>query len=377
MGRTIIDVRLLAKGGTSGIEEYTRLLVSALLSRDKTNKYFLFYNGFKKNQLLAFADFDNAEVVERFIPNKLFDLSNRVINWPKVELFAKGDLVFSPHFNLLSTDLPRVITFHDLSFVHHPDFFLGRQRFWHWLQNCRKQALRAEKIIAVSEFTKQDLVDFFGIKEEKIKVVYSGVDPIFKKLLPHDSGLAEFKKRHGFNQLYMLYLGTVEPRKNVLSIIKVFNALKEKNAFFKDWELVLAGNLGWLYKDVLKEAAKSRHSSQIRFLGGVSSADRLYLYNAAQVFLYPSFFEGFGFPPLEAQACGVPVVASNRTSLPEILKESAVLVDPWKLDEIYQAISKILTDEVFAKDLVSRGFENARQFNWDKAAGETMEVLYS
>lgn len=371
MKEIIIDVRLLSRGGISGIEEYTRSLVSELLRTDKKNQYVLFYNGFHKVPLPK--ELAAAAAVDKKLPNKVLEISSRLFSWPKIEKWASGDLVFSPHFNIIATDLPRIITFHDLSFMHHPDFFLRRQRFWHWLQNCRRQALKARRIIAVSEFTKSDLINLFNLPEDKIKVVYSGINPIFKRLPRDDVPLSAFQKLYRLYKPFILYLGTIEPRKNVFSIIKVFNALKE-DVYFKDWELVIAGQRGWLFKEVIKEADSSRFRDAIRFFGKISSGDRVFLYNLATAFIYPSFFEGFGFPPLEAQACGVPVVASNRTSLPEILGDSAILTDPWRLDEIYFALCEAVKNEKRRASLINAGFENAKRFSWSRAARETIKI---
>jgi len=375
--RTIIDVRLLSRGGTSGIEEYTRLLVSHLLTSDQKNDYALFYNGLRKAPLPAEWRGRRAEIIDTKVPNKILDVFSRFLNFPKIEDFAgKADLVFSPHFNITATGLPRVITFHDLSFVHHPDFFLRRQRLWHWFQDCKRQAERADRIIAVSEFTKNDLANLLGISEEKIKVIYSGIDPTFKELSGNDGELLKFKSNHGLQKPFILYLGTLEPRKNVLSVVKIFNALAQTPEF-KDWELVIAGNKGWLCGDVQKEAAKSVAKERVRFLERINPSDRVYLYNLAKIFIYPSFFEGFGLPPLEAQACGVPVLASDRTSLPEILGSSAVLADPWRLNDIYDGIKKIQSDGHFRENLIKLGLLNVQKFTWERAAAETLDVLYN
>ena len=171
--RVIIDVRLLAKGGYSGIEEYTRNLVSSILEQDKENIHTLFYNGLRKEALPhAWSAHPGVHVVARNIPNKLFDASSRLFALPKIEnLCGGGDVVVSPHFNVVSTTLPHVVTFHDLSFLHHPNFFPWRKRMWHWMQDYKRTAVRAAHIIAISEFTKHDLVTLLRIPEEKISAI--------------------------------------------------------------------------------------------------------------------------------------------------------------------------------------------------------------
>lgn len=370
--KIIIDLRLLGKGGISGIEEYTHALVSELLRAARGDIFLFFYNGFRKVPLPP-DWLTGRKIFAGKIPNRILDISSRFLSFPKIENFLAGDAVFSPHFNIISTALPHTVTFHDLSFIHHPDFFSLRQRFWHWLQNARKTAENAQKIIAVSEFTKSDLVEFFHIKPEKIEVIYSGINKIFQKLPAENAELSQFREKFKLHRPFILYLGTIEPRKNVISIIRAFNCLRQDNTY-KDFELVIAGQPGWLYKDTLAEAGHSPVKDDIKFLGRILPEERVCLYNLADIFVYPSFFEGFGFPPLEAQACGVPVIASNRTSLPEVLGQSAILVDPWRLDQILNSMRMIIDGGEKRKQLVSSGFENIKKFTWEKAATETARL---
>ncbi|MEK9186562.1 MAG: glycosyltransferase family 1 protein [Patescibacteria group bacterium] len=397
--RITIDIRLLAKGGASGIEEYTRNLTSSLLSVDRVNDYSFFYNGFKKAPISQFSALSSSRhlsdnileggippaageypIVDWKIPNKILDFSSHFLNWPKIDSLIKTDLFFSPHFNILSVKkTPRVITFHDLSFIHHPYFFSIRQKFWHWLQNVKKQAQSATQIIAVSEFTKTDLINVFGIPAEKIKVIYSGISEEFKFVTSdHRQGGAGQRpppqRDKQATRPYILYLGTLEPRKNVEAVIRAFNILKTKPDF-RNFQLILAGRPGWLYGNILKEAAHSPFQKDIVFLGAVRSAERADLYRNASVFVYPSFFEGFGFPPLEAQACGCPVVASLRTSLPEILGDSALFIDPWRVEETAAAIEELIGNQEKRRELIQAGFKNIQRFRWEKTTAATLEVF--
>ena len=375
--RILADVRLLSRGGSSGIEEYTRNILRELLFIDKNNKYSFFYNGLRKEPLDFLTD-KGSEVIDWRIPNKIFDFSSRFLNFPAMDKYIKTDLVFSPHFNILKTaHAPRVITFHDLSFLHHPYFFSRRQRFWHWTQDIKRQAREAAKIIAVSEFTKSDLINLLGVLEEKIKVVYSGIS-INKSPQSKIATLPSVARNDvpytPYPKPYILYLGTLEPRKNIPALIRAFNILKQ-SPDFKDWQLVLAGRPGWLYHNISREAAASPFSKDIIFRGAVSQEDKISLYNLAKVFVYPSFFEGFGFPPLEAQASGCPVVAADRTSLPEILGESALLVNPWKVEDLAGAIKEAALNSGLREKLITAGLANAARFTWEKAARETLEFF--
>lgn len=387
--RITIDIRLLVKGGASGIEEYTLNLLQALLAINSENEYALFYNGFRKQSFSAqtprsFCDRDpnslspraipNYQIIDWKIPNRLFDFSSRFFREPKIDRWLETDLVFSPHFNILAVaKAPRVITFHDLSFIHHPYFFSRKQKIWHWLQDIKRQAYSADKIIAVSQFTKNDLVNTFGIKPEKIEVIYSGIASEFNALASVPRSLSE-ERNDG--RPYILYLGTLEPRKNIEAIIRAFNLLKAKTAF-GNFCLILAGRPGWLYGNILKEAARSLFRQDIIFYGPVSSVERAGLYRGAQVFVYPSFFEGFGFPPLEAQAGGCPVVAANRASLPEILGDSALFADPWRVEDLASAIELLIMNKIKRHQFIEAGLKNANRFQWPRAAQATLDVFKS
>lgn len=398
--RILIDIRLLASGKFSGIEEYTRHLVNNILAMDRENEYSLFFNSFRKQPIADFGiDMSRAPLKRFYVPNKLFDASIRFFGFPKLDRLTGADLIFSPHFNIVAhtEKSKRVMTVHDLSFVRHPEFFSRRKRFWHWLQDYRRQIREADRIIAVSDSTKRDAVELIGVPEEKVTRIYSGVDPTLRRLPPDDLRLIEYKKnliikqhamfgglglsrgsdlRGGqkFEYPYILYLGAFEPRKNVVAVIQAFSFLKE-DARFKDYELVIAGSTGWLYEEIFSEIKKSSVRERVHIVGQVSPEDRLYLYNGASVFVYPSFFEGFGFPPLEAQACGVPVIASNRSSLPEILGGSAVLVDPWRIDDIVVSLKEFIMNNSFRETFIARGLSNASRFRWKDAAQQTVNVF--
>lgn len=363
--KILADIRLLSRGDASGIAEYSRQLLTHLLAGNGTDAYHLFYNGLLARRLpAAWRTHERVTVTNWRVPNRLLDLAMRFRGKPAIDLKFKPDLVWSPHFNFLNVAaVPRIITFHDLSFLHHPDFFARRQRLWHSLQAVRRQAEQAAHLIAVSEFTKSDLVTLFGVKPEQVSVIYSGIDPELRPLRLDDAGLAEFRRKHGLAFPFILSLGTLEPRKNVTAIIRAFNLLKSE-AQFRDLRLVIAGRRGWLYRSILREAGRSPHREHIRFWGRVAPRDKLYLLNAGSAFAYPSFFEGFGFPPLEAQACGCPTVVADRTSLPEIVADSALRVNPWRVDELADALRAMLAKPTARSALIRAGLENVKRFDW-------------
>ncbi|MDP2696029.1 MAG: glycosyltransferase family 1 protein [bacterium] len=364
-----MDVRVLGSGSASGIEEYTSNLLDNILNNNRDHEISLFYSGLKKRRL----DYQ-VPIIDVLAPNKFIDLASRFSSWSPIDKKADVDVVFSPHFNILNTASPRVITFHDLSFLHHPYFFSAKQKVWHWLQDYRRQARQASKIIAVSEFTKSDLINFLDVDPKKISVVYSGINQDFKKLPVDNHPLIEFKKRHNLNRPFFLYLGTLEPRKNVVGLIKAFDILKS-NPTYKDFQLILAGKRGWLYRDIIKTFNNSSHKKDIVFWGPVKTVDRIFLYNLAMAFVYPSFFEGFGFPPLEAQACGCPVITADRTSLPEVIGSSGILIDPWRIADLASAMAQINDKTSLRQEIVQKGIKNSQRFNWTAAAKKTLNIL--
>ncbi len=371
-----IDIRLLAQGGTTGIPGYTKELIDSLLRFHPEHEYILFYNAFTKQPLPPqWRRAYNVTIVEKTIPNRLLNASFRLFNRPHFAIFSEADVIFSPHFNLLPrTKTPRVITFHDLSFLHYPQFFSMQQKIWHWMQESKQQAQNAARLIAVSQTTKDDLMHFYTIPEKNISIIYSGIGSEFKKLATDNQDLKLFKRRRSLEKPYILYLGTLESRKNLPLIIRGFSQLITRPGY-SQYQLLLAGRPGFGYDQIKKEIACSAIPAAIRELGPVADEERVYLYNAARACVFPSFFEGFGFPPLEAQACQTPVISSNRTSLHEILSDSVVTVNPWKPAELTEAIIRLESDASFRNKIITSGIKNAQRFTWKQAAQQLMDAF--
>jgi len=389
-----VDIRMLTRGMKTGVEEYTVNLLSNMLPLDKSVKYKLFYNGYKKVKLCNYKwlNLRNVELMMFNIPNRLLDLSFRFLKYPKIDELLNGvDVFFSPHIFLssVSENCPSVVTFHDLSFEKHPEFYSASKNYWHFSMYPKSQAERAKRIIAVSQSTKDDLVQLYGINPDKIKVVYSGVNTRDQKLgmlsdkqvEKQNSALkfGDIMQKYNLPDKYILYLGTLEPRKNVVGLIKAFEKLNEtcsKNRHYK-YKLVIAGSKGWLYNDIIKTAKNSSAKNDIIFTGFVDDKDKPALYSLAQLFVYPSFYEGFGFPPLEAMLYGVPVVTSNFSSLPEAVSAAAVMVDPYDLDGLSKAMEMILVDESLKTALIKKGLEQVKKFSWRRCAKETLSEILS
>jgi len=409
-----IDIRVLARGTRTGIEEYVLNLLPRLLSVDlpageagppdgeasKKIKYKLFYNAFKKVKLdYSWLNLPNVELRNFRFPNRLLNFFVWVFKWPKIDKFLGNlDIFFSPHFLpvSLSRNCKRVITFHDLSFEHHPQFLSRSRKLWHFLTFPKQQAGKADKIMADSQSTKEDLIKNYNVDPKRIKVVHLGVNRSFKPIRKNDSQIEEVRKKYKLPEKFILYFGTIEPRKNLFLIIRAFEALKgkfsksnletawkgfeggvivKKKSILTDLKLVIAGSKGWLYKDIFKMVKNSKYRKDIIFTGFVDDKDKPCLYNLADVFLYPSFFEGFGFPPLEAMACGVPTIVSNVSSLPEVVGNGAVMINPYNVDELTFAIKEILEDKNLREDLIKKGLKQARKFDWDKTAEQILDIF--
>ena len=370
-----IDIRVLARGTRTGVEEYTINLLSHLLSLESKINYNLFYNAYQKVNLdYNWLNLDNVKLKDFRIPNRIFFALARYLNQPKIDKLLNGiDVYFNPHFFVapLTNKCKKVITFHDLSFEHYPEFFSWGKRAWQiFLMNTRKEAEKADKIIAVSQSTKNDLINLYKIKEEKIEVIYSGVGNEFEPIIGNALLLNNIREKYNLPEKFILYFGTIEPRKNLIGLINAFELLKNE-----EYKLVIAGTKGWLYQDIFKAAYQSKKRDKIIFTGFVEEKDKPYLYNLAHTFVYPSFFEGFGFPPLEAMACGIPTITSINSSLPEIVGDAGLMINPKSIDELAWAMEIVLSDNALRESLINKGLKQAQKFSWQKCAKETLRVL--
>ena len=376
-----IDIRMLARKNKTGIEEYASELLSHMLGLDSEIRFKLFYNGWKKSELdYGWLRLPNVELCEHRIPNRLLDGTSRLLDAPRIDRLLGGvDKFFSPHIFLSTTSArcEKIVTFHDLSFEKYPEFYSFQKNFWHFSMAPRRQAEKADKIIAVSESTKEDLVEIYGIDPAKIKVIYSGLDPASTRPVSPEEK-TRIREKYRLPENYVLYLGTLEPRKNIVSLINAFEKAKSRAAL-KDsgFKLVIAGGKGWLYDDIFRAADRLCSQSDTIFTGSVEEIDKPALYAMARVFVYPSFYEGFGFPPLEAMAQGVPVITSDISSIPEAVSSHALLINPSHPDELLEALTNVLTDAKLSQKLSSLGKARIRAFDWEKCARETLDYIVS
>jgi len=366
-----IDIRPLLEPYHSGVQEYIINLLTNIFKIDKKNDYILFSSGLKdiitdKSFSKFLTKISNVKRKHLFIPNKIL---NRLFQFKLYFLdnfLETPDIFFAPNICYFSIKKAKiVVTFHDLSFEHFPEFYSWDRKIFHFLTKPKHIAQIADKIIAVSQSTKQDLIDLYQIRPEKISVIYSGINTKYEIL--------NSKDYLNLPKNFILYLGTIEPRKNIESIIKGFEMLEN----FNDLYLIIAGPKGWGYKKVFDLASNSFKKDRIIFLGPVLPEKRYYLYQKAKVFIWPSFFEGFGFPPLEAAVLGTPAIAANNSSLPEIASNNAILINSYRPKEIYLALKQILLDQNLKNHLSKNAPQHLKTFNWENTAKETLEVFKS
>jgi glycosyltransferase involved in cell wall biosynthesis len=254
--------------------------------------------------------------------------------------------------------------------------FSFKQSLWHFLINPKKICQKAKKIIAVSHSTKNDIVDVYKINPEKIKVIYNAVSSDFKIIDRNNPRFLEIKKKYRLPYRFILYLGAMEPRKNILAIIRAYNQMRLlKNPELEKYRLVIAGAKGWNNGNIKKEMQKSAFNKDIISIGFIEADEKPFIYNLASLFVYPSFFEGFGIPPLEAMKSGVPVVVSNNSSLPEIVGKAGLLVDPDRPDEICIAMKEIILNKELKEKLIKEGIKRAENFSWEKSAREFIDLI--
>ena len=211
-------------------------------------------------------------------------------------------------------------------------------------------------------------------------MIHSAVSDEFQIIDRNDEKLVKIKEKYKLPYKFVLYLGTIEPRKNIRAVIRAFDqfhkfSYESKNDGLLKYKLVIAGERGWLSQEIFEEIKLTRGSKSIFFAGKIPHEDKKYIYNLASLFIYPSFFEGFGFPPLEAIKCGVPVIASNNSSLPEIVGKGGILIDSDRPSEIYWAMKEILTKKELRETLIRNGLEKAKEFDWKKTAKLTRELF--
>jgi glycosyltransferase involved in cell wall biosynthesis len=267
-----------------------------------------------------------------------------------------------------------VVSVHDVSFLEHPEYFT-RDRAWQLQWTVRRTVSRAAKILTGSEFSRSSILKVYGdLEEDKVVVVPNAAASEFRPIA-REAATATVRERFSIGVPFLLSVGDIQPRKNQIGLIRAFARLVRAYPQFKQ-NLVLAGKETWFAGRVHEAAQESGVADRIQFFGFVSDSDLLQLYNACDLFVFPSFYEGFGLPALEAMACGRAVVCSNTSALPEVVDGAAIVFDPYSVDEMVRAIADLLLDSELRLRMERLGTQRAAHFSWQKTAQRTLEVFH-
>lgn len=376
-----VDARSLAQGKNTGVEEYVKKMLSSLFLADQENEYVLFFNAWNGRDIdLSWVEgYKNVSVRRYAIPNKILNFSLWFLQYPKLDKLCGGvDVFFLPNSNFvaLSDHVKLFLTIHDLSFEHCKEAFSLKRRLWHFFVNPRLLIKRAHRIFTVSQFTKFDVCKTYDIDHKKVVVTSNGLTSVTGALDRNSLELVRVKEKYDLPYNFILYFGTIEPRKNIISIVQAFDVIK-RDEEMSVCKLVIAGATGWKADEIFYAIAHSPYKDDISILFDIEEGDKEALYALSSVFVYPSFFEGFGFPPLEAMACSIPVITSHTTSLPEVVGRHAIMIDPQRQDEMVVALRDVLF-RVQKRDVGAEEgrVSHAHSFTW-QAAAEKIRCTFS
>jgi len=348
----------------TGTENYSLNLIRRLLALQSDHRYRLYFNRLPPSYNLQPTTF-HLKIMP--FPRLWTHLR---LSWEMAR--RPPDLLFVPA-HVLPIVHPRrsVVTVHDLGYLYYPQAHRLLDRLYLDL-STRYNARAAAHLIADSSATKRDLIERYGAEPDKVTIVYPGYDNTVFQPVRDEKAIEAIKARYNIAGDYILFVGTLQPRKNLIRLIEAFSNLQSP---ISNIQLIIAGKKGWLYEETFRQVEELGLEWKVVFTDYAPEGDLPALLSGASLFVFPSLYEGFGLPVLEAMACGTPVVCSNVSSLPEVAGEAAILVDPLDVEELATAMERVLGDEELRAELTERGFEQARRFSWEKCARQTLDVL--
>ncbi|MFQ5811966.1 MAG: glycosyltransferase family 4 protein [Anaerolineae bacterium] len=365
-----IDYTAAVRQG-AGIGRYTRELVRSLAELNRSHDYVLFA-----------AAGGQRPVDAGWPPNfqmRSVPLSDRAlaILWHRLRLplwvelvTGRVDIFHSPDFVLPPVRRAKtLVTVHDLSFIRYPQCADANLRAY-LNQVVPRSVHRADLILADSQSTKDDLVELLGVAPDRIEVVYPGVEKRFRPI-EDQAHLEEVRKRYNLPPRFALGLGTLQPRKNFTRLIEAYSLLVTRHPSL---QLVIAGGKGWLYEEIFASVERLGLEEKVIFPGFVADEHLPALYNLAELFVFPSLYEGFGLPPLEALACGTPVITSNASSLPEVVGEAGPMVEATDVEALAEAMKRVLEDDALQERMIAKGMKQAGKFTWEKTAAKLLSL---
>lgn len=366
MARIGIDAHAIGERLT-GNETYISNLIQSLLEIDSKHEFILFFT--KEDAAALWQRSDNR--IQAVLARPAQPLLRVPFVMPWLSWKERIDLLHVQYAGPPFLTQPLVTTIHDISFEHYPQFFTKRELL-QFRSTIPYTARRADKILTVSDYSKRDLVETYHLPEDKIVVTYNGVATSFKPLSIPETG-RQAAQKYGVTGPYLLAVGNLQPRKNLVRLIAAYTRLRNARPEIKH-QLLVVGKEAWLYDPILDFARRSRWADDILFSGYVPSSDLPMLYCGAEAMVYPSIFEGFGLPPLEAMACGTPVIVSDRSALPEIVGDAGIKVNPFDIEAIAAAMAGLILEPDVARWYGLAGIKRAERFTWSNCATRTLEV---
>lgn len=356
----------------AGLGRYAGEVARALAAYKCQHELLLFYNRGGEAELpdyLSRLPYRTVKMGNK--PWRMKVLLSQLSRWPMDQTFGAVEIFHATNHLLAHFRQARtVFTLHDLIFLRYPEYHLPYNR-WYLTWAMPRYLRAADVIVTPSAWSKQDAIHYYGLPESKIKVIYEAPAPTFQPI-SDPATLARVRRQYHLPEQFILNVGTIEPRKNLSCLLEAFQPLL---ADWPDLKLILLGKKGWLYESFFERLQALGLEEQVIFPGYVAEADLPAFYQLAQVFVFPSLSEGFGLPPLEAMACGTPVISSNSSSLPEVVGEAGLLVEPTDTVALHQALRRMLADGELRADLKQRGLKQAKNFSWRKAVDE-LETVY-
>ncbi len=364
-----IDARLFGTAQAVGIGRYTEELIRYLIELDKDNQYHIFLSASATSGFPIYApnlsktgvNFSHYTYGEQFV-------------YPSIIKRTNLDLIHYTNFNspVFFTDVPSVVTIHDLTLW----FFPGRrQRSWfrrmvyRWV--IKKTCQNAKHIIAITKNTKRDVVELLNIDPDKITVIYEAVPKQFK-IIKDEAAINKLKHKFNISYPHFVYVGQWRDHKNVIRMIRAFSLVRRRYGL--DYQLVMVGKIDKQYPEVQAVIKELNLEESIILTGYIPDSDLPYLYNGAELFVWPSLYEGFGLPPLEAMACGVPVVASRASCMPEVLGDAAHYFDPLNVEEMAKSMAEVAQSYALKRELKLKGLQQVKRYSFDKSAKQTHQV---
>jgi glycosyltransferase involved in cell wall biosynthesis len=358
---------LAVRARLSGGGVYVTNLVRSLAGLDHRNQYTLYMSGQNAAHFCGLPE--NFRLVQAVSLRPLRLLWEQTLL--PLQLARGGVTLFHATGNVspLIRTCRQVVTIHDLTYYLMPErHTLAKRNYFRMM--IAPSARRSDRVITVSDSSKDDIVRLLRIAPEKVTVIHEGCDVRYRPLHDQDA-LNALRRKYSLRKRILLFLGMIEPGKNLVNLLAAFARLRE---FHGEYCLVLAGDFGWNYRPVLAAIERLGLRELVHLPGYIPEEELPALYNLAEVLVYPSLYEGFGLPVLEAMACGIPVITSNVSSMPEVAGDAAVLVEPRSVEQLSNALSRVLTDADLRAQMSEKGLERSRMFTWEKAARETMQV---